>query len=431
MNQPSKRIPRNTLLLIIVAALGYFVDIYDLILFNVVKKESLLSLGYTDPEIIKDISISLFNWQMGGMLIGGLLWGVLGDKKGRLKVLFGSILLYSLANILNAFVTTIPAYALVRFIAGIGLAGELGAGITLVSEMMSKENRGYGTMVIVTFGALGAVLAAMVGGEGHVMAGFIGDVTGLVLANWQVAYIVGGGLGLILLLLRVGALESGMFKNLPSHKEVSKGDLLKLLANKESRIRYFHCIICGLPVWFAAGVLFALAEYLSQPDMLNIQGRVVNGTAVMFGYIGLSIGDLLSGLLSQLIRSRKKIIVLYLMLCCASVLFYLFAAQGRTPEFFYACCLIAGVTAGYWALFVTNAAEQFGTNVRSTVANTVPNFVRGAVIPITALFKALEAPMGVIGSACTVGLLCVALALYSTFRLKETFGKDLDYIETL
>lgn len=431
MNHPSKRIPRNTLLLIIVAALGYFVDIYDLILFNVVKKESLLALGYTDPTQIKDISISLFNWQMGGMLIGGLLWGILGDKKGRLKVLFGSIILYSLANILNAFVTTIPAYALIRFIAGIGLAGELGAGITLVSEMMSKENRGYGTMVIVTFGALGAVFAALVGGEGNEIAGFIGDVTGLVFANWQVAYIIGGVLGLMLLLLRVGALESGMFKNLHHHSDISKGDLLKLLSNKQSRTRYIHCIICGLPVWFAAGILFALAEHLAQPGVLNIQGKVVNGTAVIFGYIGLSVGDLLSGLLSQLFKSRKKVIVFYLMLCCASVLFYLFAAQGRSPEFFYACCLLAGITAGYWALFVTNAAEQFGTNVRSTVANTVPNFVRGSVIPITSLFKVLEAPMGVIGSACTVGLLCVALALYSTFRLKETFGKDLDYIETL
>ena len=203
----SNRIPRQTLVLIVVAALGYFVDIYDLILFNVVKKESLLALGITDPAQIKNISISLFNWQMGGMLLGGLLWGILGDKKGRLKVLFGSILLYSAANVFNAFVTDIPSYALVRFIAGIGLAGELGAGITLVSEVMSKENRGYGTMIIVTFGALGAVLAALVGGEGHAIQDVIHRVSGITLANWQVAYIVGGVLGLMRLLLRVGTLE--------------------------------------------------------------------------------------------------------------------------------------------------------------------------------------------------------------------------------
>lgn len=198
MIEGNSRISKQTILLIVVAALGYFVDIYDLILFNVVKKESLLALGFSNPTEIKQISISLFNWQMGGMLLGGILWGILGDKKGRIKVLFGSILLYSIANVLNAFVTDIPSYAAIRFIAGIGLAGELGAGITLVAEVMSKENRGYGTMIIVTFGALGAVLAAFVGGDGVFIRDVISSVTGLQIMNWQVAYIVGGALGLML-----------------------------------------------------------------------------------------------------------------------------------------------------------------------------------------------------------------------------------------
>ncbi len=430
MNSQSNRISRQTILLIVVAALGYFVDIYDLILFNVVKKESLLALGITDPEILKNTSITLFNWQMGGMLIGGLLWGILGDKKGRIKVLFGSILLYSLANVLNAFVTGIPAYAAVRFIAGIGLAGELGAGITLVSEVMSKENRGYGTMIIVTFGALGAVLAALVAGDGHILRDWIEQTSGLTLANWQVAYIIGGMLGLMLLLLRIGTLESGMFKNL-HHQGIGRGQFLKLFSKKETAFRYLNCILIGLPVWYAIGVLIALAENFALPEALGITGKVVNGQAVMFAYLGLSAGDLLSGLLSQFMRSRKKVVLLYLALSAAMMLVYLFFSVGKTAEYFYTICFLVGLATGYWALFVSIAAEQFGTNIRSTVTSTVPNFVRGAVIPITGSFRLLEGSLGMIGSALLVGIVCIALAAFSMSKLKDTFGKDLDYIETL
>jgi putative MFS transporter len=429
MIEASSRIPKHTLLLIVVAALGYFVDIYDLILFNVVKKESLLALGFSNPAEIKQISVSLFNWQMGGMLLGGILWGILGDKKGRLKVLFGSILLYSVANVLNAFVTDIPSYAAIRFIAGIGLAGELGAGITLVSEVMSKENRGYGTMIIVTFGALGAVLAAFVGGDGVVIRDLISSLTGLHIMNWQVAYIVGGVLGLLLLLLRIGTLESGMYKKMHDDS-MGRGQFLKLFSNRETAIKYMHCIIMGLPVWFAAGVLFAMAEDFAQPSVLNIQGKVVNGLAVMYAYIGLSVGDLLSGLLSQFLRSRKKVVLFYLFLSACMLFVYLFGAVGHSATYFYFICFLVGVGAGYWALFVTIAAEQFGTNIRSTVASTAPNFVRGSVIPISASIHFFEKPLGVIGSAVLVGLICIALAIYSMMQLKDTFGKDLDYTET-
>ncbi len=430
MNVTSPRIPKQTLLLIIVAALGYFVDIYDLILFNVVKKESLLALGISDPAHIKDISISLFNWQMGGMLIGGVLWGILGDKKGRLKVLFGSILLYSAANVLNAFVTDIPSYASVRFIAGIGLAGELGAGITLVSEVMSKETRGYGTMIIVTFGALGAVLAALVGGDGHALRDFIEHTSGLALGNWQVAYIIGGFLGLMLLLLRMGTLESGMFRKLHDHG-AKRGEFLKLFSTKETAFKYIHCILIGLPVWYAVGILIALAEDFSQPAVLNISGKVINGQAVMYAYLGLSAGDLISGLLSQFWRSRKKVVMLYLAMSATMMLVYLFGSEDRSSNYFYFICFLVGFATGFWALFVSIAAEQFGTNIRSTVTSTVPNFVRGAVIPITGSFRLLEGSLGMLGSALVVGVVCIGLAAYSMSRLKDTFGKDLDYIETL
>lgn len=421
---------RQALLLVTVAALGYFVDIYDLILFNVVKRESLLSLGITQEDQLKNTGIMLFNFQMGGMLVGGLLWGILGDKKGRLKVLFGSILMYSLANVLNAFVTDIPSYALIRFVAGVGLAGELGAGITLVSEVMSKETRGYGTMIIVTFGALGAVLAGLVGGEGTWFAQIIESASGIVLQNWQVAYIIGGLLGLMLLVLRIGTLESAMYREL-HHEQVKRGDFLALFKKRDTAVKYIQCILIGLPVWYAVGILIALAENFGGDALLGVTGKVSNANAVMYAYLGLSAGDLLSGILSQWMKSRRKVVMLYLAFSVVVVWMYFFTTGGRSPSWFYFVCFLVGTGTGFWALFVTIAAEQFGTNIRSTVTTTVPNFVRGAVIPISAGFKLLEGPAGTIGSALIVGAICIALAFWAILGVKESFGKDLNYVEAL
>jgi len=294
-----------TYFIIAVAACGYFVDIYDLILFNVVKKESLEAImqGAT-ADAIKSSGIFLFNIQMTGMLIGGILWGVLGDKRGRISVLFGSILLYSAANIINAFVTSMPVYMVVRFIAGMGLAGELGAGITLVSESMSKESRGYGTMIIVSFGALGAVAAGLVSAQGQVIGNWLGSVFNITIANWQVAYLVGGLLGLLLLMLRVGTMESGMFKNI-QNTEVSKGNFVMLFNNQARFLKYLKCILVGLPIWYIVGLIVANSEPIWGKE-LGVQGKVVNGTAFIYSYLGLCVGDLLSGLLSQLWRSRRK-----------------------------------------------------------------------------------------------------------------------------
>ncbi len=416
--------------LIIVAALGYFVDIYDLVLFNVVKKESLeyiQQLKGIDIDV-KNTGIFLFNCQMVGMLIGGILWGVWGDKKGRISVLFGSILLYSLANIINAFTFDISSYAVVRVIAGIGLAGELGAGITLVSETMDKEKRGYGTMIIVTFGALGAVLAALVGAKGQMLVGLIASLTGYTFQNWQVVYLIGGFIGLLLLLLRVGTFESGMFKDMKTHG-VKKGDFLSLFRNKESRSKYLYCIMIGLPTWFMIGVPVALSQEVFAEE-LGING-ISNGTAVMFAYLGLSIGDLASGLLSQVLRSRKLVVYLYLLLSLILLFVYVFLLKGISVEAYYSICFLIGFCAGYWAIFVSIAAEQFGTNIRSTVTNTVPNFVRGAVLPITMSFTALGGYTGNMTSTLIVGLVCLALATFATYKVKETFAKDLNYFETL
>ncbi len=416
-----------TYFIIVVAALGYFVDIYDLILFNVVKKESLeMIMQGSTPDEIKNTGIFLFNMQMMGMLLGGLLWGIWGDKKGRISVLFGSILLYSAANLLNAFITSIPLYAVVRIIAGIGLAGELGAGITLVSETMSKEKRGYGTMIIVSFGAMGAVVAALVGAKGHVIGNWLGGIFNITLANWQVAYLLGGVLGLTLLMLRIGTMESGMFKNIEHHEH--RGNLMMLFTG-ERFLKYLRCILIGLPIWFIVGLVVANSE-LIWAKQLHVQGHVVNGSAVMYSYIGLSFGDVVSGILSQVLKSRRKVVMIDIAFGVALIIYYFFFADGISLTGFYFLNFLLGAATGFWALFVTIAAEQFGTNIRSTVTNTTPNFVRGSVLPITALFQLLAATaLGDNISAFIVGMICMSLSFWAIYHSRETFAKDLDYTE--
>jgi MFS family permease len=420
---------RKIMAIVVVAALGYFVDIYDLVLFGVIKAESLkqIMIG-TSPALQAATGKFLFNMQMIGMLIGGVIWGVLGDKRGRLQVLFGSILLYSLANIANAFVSDISTYAVIRIIAGIGLAGELGAGITLVSEMMSKEKRGYGTMIIVTFGALGAVFASLVGSKGDYFSQIIFNLTNVQLASWQVAYIIGGLMGFTLLFLRIGTIEPHYFKAIKSKNEIKKGSFKLIFSSKPNRIKYLHCILIGIPIWFIIGLIIMNSKDDFGPwvGLKNIE----NGTAVMYTYIGLSFGDLISGLLSQVLKSRKKVVFLYLCFTAILTLLFLFFGKGMTATTYYFFCFLLGTGTGYWAIFVTIAAEQFGTNIRSTAANTIPNFVRGSVNVIMLLFSLLLASQLSVGiSAFFIGAFFIGLAFYSLSQLKETFGKELDYIE--
>jgi MFS family permease len=393
---------------VIVAALGYFVDIYDLVLFSIVRVPSLKSIGLSGQELINQ-GVFLLNMQMVGMLVGGVIWGVLGDRKGRLKIMFGSIFLYSLANIANGMVTSIEAYAALRFLAGIGLAGELGAGITLVSEVLHKTIRGYGTMIVATVGVSGAILANIVAKS----------------FDWRTAFFIGGALGLALLVMRVSVVESGMFKGMEG-STVSRGNFLSLFTSRDRFGRFLHSILIGLPSWFVVGVLITFSPEFAK--ILNVQGAISAGNAVMYCYMGLVAGDLVSGLLSQMLKSRKKVILLFLLISVAAVGAY-FSASGVSAGTFYMICGLLGFGIGYWAIFVTVAAEQFGTNLRATVATAVPNFVRGMTVPITMLFQVARKQMGIEGGALAVGILCLAIALFSLSRLQETFHKDLDYFE--
>ncbi|RAK00502.1 MFS transporter [Larkinella arboricola] len=394
---------------VVVAALGYLVDMYDLFLFSVVRVPSLKALGVEGDQLLPE-GIALLNWQMAGMLIGGIFWGIMGDKRGRLSVLFGSILIYSLANIGNGLINSLPMYALLRFVAGVGLAGELGAGVTLVTEVLPKQIRGYGTMIVATMGVLGAILAY-----------FVAD-----LFQWRISYFVGGGLGLMLLVLRINVFESRIFENV-KERQVKRGDLLMLFSSRERFLKYLQCILVGLPIWFVVGILITFSPEIGQA--IGLSAPVVAGKAVMLSFSGQVAGDIASGMLSQYFRSRKKVIGGFIVLSLVFVLVYLLAPL-KDVNTFYLVCVFLGFANGYWALFVTIAAELFGTNLRATVATTVPNFVRGAVIPLTSLFVYGKAQFGTLNSALAVGLLTAALAFMALYFMEETFKKDLNYVET-
>jgi MFS family permease len=410
MPAPAKSPLRQLLnLTVLVGALGYFVDIFDLILFPIVRTRSLTDLG-VPPDQILSTFVYLFNFQMTGMLVGGVLWGILGDKKGRMSVLFGSITLYSLANIANAFVTTIPEYAAMRFLAGVGLSGELGAAITLVSEVLPKEIRSYGTAVVASVGITGALVADLVGNT----------------LSWRGAFITGGVMGLLLLVLRIKVTDSGMFKSL-AQQNVVKGNFLMLFTSWPRFLRYLRSILIGIPIWYVVAILVASSPELAKS--LGVVGEVNAGHAIASCYLGLAVGDLGSGFISQWIASRKKTVLLFQGLTLATVLITLFS-RGISAQSYYFLCVALGFSAGYWAVFVTIASEQFGTNMRATVTVTVPNFVRGAVVPITTSFLALKAHWGIVNSALFIGLCCLAVAALSLWGMEETHAKDLNFLET-
>lgn len=399
---------------VIVAALGYFVDIYDLLLFGIVRTDSLKDLGITG-DAIRNQGEYLISMQMFGMLFGGILWGVLGDKKGRISVLFGSIILYSVANIANGMVTTVDGYAFWRLIAGIGLAGELGAGITLVTESLPKEKRGYGTMIVASVGVSGAVAAYLVYQT---------------FQDWRLCYYAGGVLGILLLFLRISITESGMFKQVQQSDE-KKGDFLSLFTNKKRFSKYLQCILIGIPLWFLVGVLITFAPEFAKALGVQQAETIAAGKAIAFCYTGLVFGDIASGLLSQWLKSRKKIMRMFLIFNLIMVFVYL-NAFGISASTFYLLCFTMGFSVGYWVLFVTIAAEQFGTNIRATVTTTVPNFVRGSlplIILIYSFFRDHIFEGDILKSGMIVGSLLSVISLLALWKLKETFHVDLDYSE--
>jgi putative MFS transporter len=396
------------MLVVLVAALGYFVDIFDLILFGVVRRPSLIDLGVAPGDLQAQGEL-LVNVQMTGLLLGGLVWGVLGDRRGRLSVLFGSIVTYSLANLLNGLVQDLTQYAVLRFVAGLGLAGELGAGITLVSEIMRREGRGWGTMIVASVGLLGGVVAALVGSS----------------LDWRHAYFLGGGLGLALLALRIGVHESGMFTKVAA-AGVARGDFFALFRTRDRIKRYLAVIAVAVPIWYVVGILIFFSSEIGRAMGMPVAPEPPR--ALLWCYGGLAIGDVLSGGLSQLLGSRRRALGVFLGLTALSILAYFTVATASLTAF-YATCGALGVATGYWAVFMTTAAEQFGTNLRATATTTVPNFVRGAVVPMTLIYSAIRPAVGVSAGALIIGIATLLLAVIALAVLPETHGRDLDFVE--
>ena len=407
----NRLISKHFNVIVIVAALGYFVDIYDLILFGIVKNPSLIDIGITSKEALFSQGNFLLNMQMAGMLLGGIVWGILGDKRGRLSTLFITILLYSLANIANGFVQTFEQYAWLRLISGFGLAGELGIGITLVSEVMSKESRGMAASFVSGIGIAGSALAFLIAEK----------------FNWRVAYWAGGGLGLLLLVMRVAVHESGMFEK-TKEEGVIRGDFFSLFTNFSRFKKFILCIVLAIPTWYTVSVLTINAPTLAQ-DALHITGEVKGSFSVMWHYIGAALGSFMFGYISLKLQSRRKAIAWSVIGMAVLTAIY-FSLFGASPALFYFVLFLLGIPmGGLWALFITTTSEQFGTNIRATVTTSAPNFVRGATILITYLFALFTSYRGVWMAGIWVGVIFLGLALVATYFLDESYGKGLDYNE--
>ncbi len=394
---------------VIVSAFGYFVDIFDLVLFSMLRVPSLKDLGLTPEEILTK-GVWILNAQMAGFFVGGILFGIIGDKFGRKQALFGSIFLYSIANILNAFVWEPYFYMIIRFLAGLGLAGELGGAITLVSETLSKEDRGWGTTVVASFGISGAIFA-----------GIFAEIL-----HWRMMYVLGGLLGLVLLFFRIKVYESAIFEKVRT-KDIRKGDLILLFSSSERIFRFFKVILVGLPIWYSVAIPIVLSPEMGK--ILQVKGEVQASIAVAVNYAGIAFGDFLSGSLSQILKSRKKSIMIFMLFLIVMLGIYYFV-RGLSLLQFYILAFILGIGAGYWVVFITTAAEHFGTNLRATVATITPNFIRFSVVPITSSFLALKPNFGMVWSAVIVGAGCFIISILSWIFLEETYGKDLDFLET-
>lgn len=398
---------------VIIGALGFFVDIYDLLLFSIVRRASFLELGVAE-DAMKSIGESIISWQMAGLTIGGIAWGILGDKKGRKSVLFGSILLYSLATIANGFVTNVEHYTWLRFIAGLGLAGELGASITLTSELLPKEKRGIAAALIATSGVMGTITAY-----------FVFKLSG---EDWRLCYFIGGGMGLSLLFLRVGVLESFMYDK-ARDVNVQMGNFWMILSNRERLFRYLRCILIGLPVWYIIGVLISFSDEFAK--QFGITG-FDQPKALMLQYAALVFGDMGAGFLSNYIKSRKKTLMIYYGITTLFIILFFGLRGGGSAFNMYLLCMGLGFGSGISVVYITMSAEQFGTNLRATAAISIPNLVRGMLPLVLWVFQLLRHQSVLndyVTAAWVTGAIVLVIGFVSVLYTRESYGKELDFVE--
>jgi MFS family permease len=411
---------KSVIILITVAALGYFVDTYDLLVASLVRAESIISLGLADTDntqLIKEIGVSLESWQSVGLLIGGLFFGILGDKIGRKKVLFGSIAVYSVANLFNGLLVPempflLESYKGLRFLSGLGLAGELGIGITMVSEILSAEKRGYGSMIVVSFGILGIVLAACLAVYTTI--------------SWNTMFLIGGGMGIALLILRIGVKDSLIFEKQSSSK-IKRGDFISILKTPNLLKKFLICIAIGFPSYFVVGLPIKFAPNFG--EAFGLEGVSIAITILTF-YITLSLADIAANFISQKVKSRKKVLYFFNVMCFFSISLFCFYPPSSAFQYHFFYTPLLGFSIGYWALLVTTTSETFGSNLRATTTTLVPNIIRSLFIPIAAAFLYLESLFdSSVVSASIIGLICCVIAIVGTYFLKETYGRDLDFVE--
>jgi putative MFS transporter len=394
-----------------IAAFGYFVDLFDLVLYGAVRVDSLQSLGYQGKELF-EVGANLLNIQMAGMLVGGIFWGILGDRRGRKEALFGSIFIYSLATFLNAYVHDFAGYATLRFLAGIGLAGELGSAITLVSETLPQASRGLGSAFVAAVGFFGAAMASYT--SQHM--------------SWQNAYRFGGALGVLLLLSRVSVKESILFlKTHANNPNASFGSLGYLFSSGRRVKLMLLAFLAGVPIWYVAGILSYFAPEFAKE--LKTTGIVTAGTTIMMGYLGSIMGDIACGFLSQKLKSRKKAVLIFMILGgLIAIIHPLFMVGGSALSFYWVRFGI-GFGNGFFAILIAWIAEMFGTNLRATLTSTLANLIRASVIPITFAFLHFNPTYGLLKTSAALGCFVFVLGIISVLNMPETFSRDLHYLE--
>ncbi|HSS20966.1 MAG TPA: MFS transporter [Pyrinomonadaceae bacterium] len=413
---------RSLVFVVFVGAVGYFVDAYDLWIAALVRGKSLIVLKQLNPTTgdavasVKAISYSLENWQNAGLL-AGILWGALADRFGRKRALYASIALYSLANLANGQLTSntpyvIEVYKVLRFASGVGLAAELSIAITLVGEVFPKEKRGYGIMIVISFGLLGAALAAA-----------LTEFSGL---DWNYLYTIGGVLGLILLFFRIGVVDSSVYVSQKA-SAIARGNVLALFTSWPLFKKLVLCISLGAPTYFIISIPIKFATNYSK--YLNGE-KISLGITVITFFMALSIGDVAANYLSQKLESRKQVLIGYLIFAVLVVAAFAVIRPRSAFQYHYVFTPLLGLSAGYWTLLLTTVTEQWGTNLRATATTAVPNLIRAMALPIVPMFVFLESRFDTMAATAILGIGSTVIAIIAWFFIAESFHNDLNFVES-
>jgi MFS transporter, putative metabolite:H+ symporter len=381
---------------------GYFIDIFDLVLFSTLRISSFEELKITDPTYW---TVVFFNLQMTGILVGGIFWGKMADIKGRSWSFMGTILVFSIANIINGLTSSLTVYGICRFIAGFGLAGEMGSGIALICEKVPDEKRSLYLGFVSSLGCIGAVLS-----------GWLGDIV-----YWRYLFIGSGFAGILLTLLRKNLLEPDLFRKTAT-LNIPRGQWKTLFQSPPDLIRFILLIFLGIPMWYIIGILWSFSTEMTSTIGLNI---FTSGQAILWGYVGVWMGDMLMPFVSQFLKSRIFTIQICLIMMLLGVI-YLFQFQPHSLLSFQLTHIFLGFTIGYWAVYATLCGESFGTNIRALTSTSLPSLIRFSSIPMMIIYQ-YGRDENELNIALGMGLTVLCISMITTYFIKDTFQKDIDF----